>query len=189
MKNPFTKKETAILAILAALGLASYLSGLDNVVADNLGVRTPTGISLFFSTTYYVAFLLGGVVLATLKDRRAGAALVTSIILVFIIQAAFTQFAPRTRPPQAQHIGDSLMHWIQESGTTSSFPSGHSGSSVAVYATLTFLGINPLSALLLMLPIPISRLLLVQHYLSDVLGGAAIGYVLAKVSFMFLKKH
>ena len=186
MKNLFTKKEIVALAILAALGLASYFSGLDYYVADKLGARTPGGISLFFSSTYYVAFILLGVIVASVKNRRAGAALLASIIIVFLIQAAFTDFAPRARPPQAQHIGDSLMYWIEKSGTTSSFPSGHTMISTAVFTTLLLLDIHPLLVLLLALPIAISRIFLVQHYISDVMGGIIVGYVTTKITYWMI---
>jgi membrane-associated phospholipid phosphatase len=185
-KPLFSRKEAYCLLSLSAFGLISYLSGLDDYVAAVLGARTPSGISLFLSSTYYAIFLLTGLVLSTLRRRRAGMALLTSILIVFLIQVAFTDISPRARPPQAQHIGDNLMQWIQRSGTTSSFPSGHTGSSFAVFTTFMLLDMHPLIVLLLALPIAASRILLVQHYVSDVIGGAIVGYVASKAVYRII---
>jgi undecaprenyl-diphosphatase len=182
----FSKKEVLAMAVLAGVCVCSYLSGLDYWLARTLSQRSPIGISLFISTAYYAAYILSGVILLFRKNRRAAAALVLSILLLFLMQDAFTVFSPRARPPEAMHIGDWLMNLIKRTGGSSSFFSGHSASSVAVATTYGLLGIHPALMAALAVPILVSRLTLVQHYLSDVIGGIIFGYVTTKIITILL---
>ena len=69
---------------------------------------------------------------------------------------------------------------------TSSFPSGHATVSVAMYGFIAYMGIRfsrdfnkqvyiLVSALFLVLMIGVSRIVLNEHYFSDVLGGYLVG--------------
>jgi len=187
MDRLLTRREIIALSAIALAGLLSYLSGFDYWLASAMGGRAAHGISLFISTDYFVLFELTGLMVVYLKNRKAAAALIISTILVFALQIAFTDFAPRARPPQALPIGDVLMSIIRRSGASSSFFSGHTASVIAVYATCAGIGLYPTAALLLAVPVIISRLLLVQHYLSDVLGGIIFGYVAAKAALAWLR--
>jgi membrane-associated phospholipid phosphatase len=184
MKNPLSRRETAVLIILCASALLSYLSGLDYYLADMLGHRTPHGISFVISVEFYIAFMVLSIVFLLLKNRNAGIALILSIAIVFALQIGISDIAPRPRPSQALPIGNFLMEAIKKSGTTSSFFSGHSASSAAVWYFYSIYGIFPFTVLAMAVAIMASRLLLVQHYLSDVLSGAAIGYVTARLTHL-----
>lgn len=179
----FTPKEKAFLAALALLAALSYLTGFDYYLARTLSQRTPHGISLFFSYQYYVAYMVLGTVILYLRNRRAAASLLVSVAMVFLIQFAFTEIAPRPRPPEAMPIGDGLLSFIRHTGGMSSFYSGHTGSSIALATTYMLVGMQPALAFVLAFPIILSRLLLVQHYLSDVLAGIIAGYVFAKAVY------
>jgi undecaprenyl-diphosphatase len=183
-----TKKEWAALVILALFAMASYLTGVDYLLAKTLSNRTSHGISLFFSEWYFLAYMLVASAMLLKRDRKALMTLVASVAIIFLIQLAFTKFAPRERPAEAMPIGDGLMKLIRESGASSSFPSGHTASVAAVFALFLLIGFHPAASFLLGLPIAVSRILLVQHYLSDVLGGAIIGYVIAKSVYSLVRR-
>lgn len=72
-------------------------------------------------------------------------------------------------------IGDELMEAILDFGASSSFPSGHSASTVAIAATYMLAGIHGALVWALGLPIIFSRVTLVHHHLSDVVGGLPFG--------------
>lgn len=184
MKSPiFSKRELAWLLVFALAGLISYLSGLDYSLAEAISHRPAHGISLFFSYQYFIAFEVLAVGVLFFRSRRAASVLVISTLLVFMMQAAFTDFAPRARPPQAMAVGDGLMQFIRGSGASSSFFSGHTASSVAAYTVFALEAYNPLVLFALVFPIILSRITLVQHYLSDVFGGIIFGYVTAKLVY------
>ncbi|MFH1125709.1 MAG: phosphatase PAP2 family protein, partial [Candidatus Altiarchaeota archaeon] len=180
--------ELWILGTLALIALLSYLSGLDYALAKALSHRTPIGISLLESSWYYLFFELSALVYLLMKKRRAAVSLILSVALLYLMQVAFTEFAPRERPPEAMPVGDFLMDLIRSTGASSSFFSGHSATAVAVYTIFQMINFHPLLVLLLALPVLISRLTLVQHYLSDVIGGAIFGYVTTKIIYTIIKK-
>lgn len=161
----------------------SYLSGFDYALAGVLGSRTPVGISLFESSWYYLAFEMFALVFLAVKNRRAAVSLILSFVLLYLMQLAFSEFAPRDRPAEAMEVGDSLMELIRITGASSSFFSGHSATAVAVCVVFQLVGFHPLLVAVLALPILVSRLMLVQHYLSDVAGGVVFGYVTAKAVY------
>lgn len=98
-----------------------------------------------------------------------GAALIGDVITVTILKIIFH----RPRPE--------LGFFVETSG---SFPSGHAGVSVAFYGMLFYLAwrlrvLGPLSAAILAATmaflIGLSRLYLIEHYLSDVMNGWLVG--------------
>ncbi|MDX2135121.1 MAG: phosphatase PAP2 family protein [Saprospiraceae bacterium] len=71
-----------------------------------------------------------------------------------------------------------------------SFPSGHTAGAFALFTALTFMlppRMRPLGLPLALLAIAcaVSRIFLVQHFLADVLAGAAIGIGMALISAEF----
>jgi membrane-associated phospholipid phosphatase len=184
----FSRKEVLALSLVAAAGLLSYLSGLDYELARTISDRTSHGVSLFFSVEYYIAYMVLAAAFLYLKDRRAACALAASVLLLFLMQAAISEIAPRTRPPEAMPVGDWLMRIIRQTGTSSSFFSGHTASSVAVCTIYLLVGWHPLAMAILALPIIGSRIMLVQHYVSDVAGGIIFGYVTAKIVYLKVAK-
>ena len=189
MTSTFSRKDIICLSAVALGGLFAYLSGLDYALADGLGNRTTHGISLFFSTEYYLVFMVFSFAFLLHRRRSAALALVVSVVLVFLMQAAFTEFSPRPRPPQALPQGDVLMRFIKSSGGSSSFFSGHAATSMAASTMLILEGVNPALAVAFAVPVMVSRITLVQHYLSDVLGGIVFGYVAGRSVYARLAKR
>lgn len=179
----FSGRELLFLASVSLAGVTSYLSGFDYALAGVLGSRTPMGVSLFGSSWYYLAFETLALVFLAVKNRRAAVSLVMSVVLLYLMQVALSEFAPRERPAEAMEVGDTLMELIRSAGASSSFFSGHTATAVAVYVVFQMLGCHPLLVAVLALPVLVSRLMLVQHYLSDVAGGVVLGYVTAKVVY------
>ncbi|GIX15282.1 MAG: hypothetical protein KatS3mg118_3241 [Paracoccaceae bacterium] len=119
---------------------------------------------------------LTGAALAVLWIRRRpdlmlglAVAVAGNVATVAVLKRIFH----RTRPNLA---------WFVE--TSGSFPSGHAAISVAFYATLFFIAwrlrlLGPIMAALLAATlafvIGLSRLYLIEHYLSDVLNGWLVG--------------
>lgn len=184
----FTKAEMFWLGLLALAGLASYLTGLDYQIAQAFSGRTSHGISLLFSSQYFVIYILTSLMVLYLKSRRAAAALSLTIVLLFLMHVSITEFAPRERPYQALPEGDQLMRLIRWSGASSSFFSAHAASVTAVCTAFLLLDTYPLAAVALGLPIVVSRITLIQHYLSDVLGGVIFGYVTMKAAYWAIGK-
>jgi membrane-associated phospholipid phosphatase len=182
----FTRKEVTLLGVIAMAALLSYFTRLDYSVAEALSTNASHGTSLFFSSQYYVMFIFTGIIVVFLKRKKAAAALAISIVLIFLMQSVITHIAPRARPPQSMLVEDPLMKAIQWSGASSSFFSGHTASVVAVCTVLMQLEVYPVTAFLLAVPIMTSRITLVHHYISDVLGGIIFGYVTAKAAYVWM---
>lgn len=122
-----------------------------------------------------VAVLAAGSLGALALRRQFGLALGLAVALggdvvsVALLKVIFH----RPRPP--------LAYFIETSG---SFPSGHAAISVAFYGMLAYIvwrrnWLGPLSAALLgatvAFAIGLSRIYLIEHYLSDVLNGYLVG--------------
>ncbi|MDD5112202.1 MAG: phosphatase PAP2 family protein [Candidatus Altiarchaeota archaeon] len=181
LRGLFSRKEVEFILILALAGILLYISGLDYALADMLGQRTPTGLSLFVSSWYYVAFEISAFCYLWVKNRRAFASLLASSILLYVMQVAITEIHARERPAEAMQIGGQLMDLIYRTGASSSFFSGHAATVAAACTMFLIIGARPFLVLFLALPIFISRLTLVQHYPSDVAYGIVFGYVTAKI--------
>ncbi|MGR3723729.1 bifunctional DedA family/phosphatase PAP2 family protein [Abyssibius alkaniclasticus] len=160
---------------------ASLASQIDQRLAALLfALRDPWLIQVFSTITAFgdsrvVAALLFGVVLALALQKQwapaLGIALATfgNVLTVTILKYTIG----RPRPVFAYYVE-----------TSGSFPSGHAAISVVFYGMLAFIlwrqrRVAPVLALVFALVmafgIGLSRLYLVEHYLSDVLNGAIIG--------------
>lgn len=93
------------------------------------------------------------------------------------------QTTSRPRPFQVRHdvwaVGKPLDHF--------SFPSGHTLHAV-VFGLIAIHYYSALTIVLMpfMMMVAMSRVILGLHYPSDVVAGAAIGYVLVRLSFLIL---
>ena len=117
--------------------------------------------------------LLAGVLLLTPKHRRAGAAVLTGLVLEIICcNMVLKPLVARVRPCDVNTAVQLLIARPDDF----SFPSGHTGASFAAAAAL-FADRNRLwiPSLILALLIAFSRLYLYVHYPTDILAGAAIG--------------
>lgn len=118
---------------------------------------------------------------------RKEESLVLKIILACALAVSFSEvikvLVPEARPPV------SLIGRI----AGSSFPSSHAAVSVALATTLWFQKRNSrLVVLLVALAVAVGRVLVRAHYPLDILGGAVVGFVAARLVVpvvIYLKKE
>ena len=177
------------LGLVTAAGLAvtSYGSDLplleseDEVNRDLVGGRTPTwdGISevlSFAGDTSWVApaALVLGLLLRWVAHRwRESLFLAAAVIGHWAVFLTTTMLVDRPRPEVPK---------LDEAPATSSFPSGHTGAALALYATLAVVAVRRIptrwikvvvAVLLLLVPVLVaaSRLYRGMHHPSDLVGS------------------
>lgn len=130
-------------------------------------VRVFTDVGSF--PVVIVVGLIAAAYAATHERPRTAAALVAGAVLVPLLVPIVKDLWDRPRPRDA---------YYQPGG--SSFPSGHSAQSIIWIAAAHALQRRPLiiAAVALAAAIGLSRLYLHVHYLTDVLGGFALGVAL-----------
>ncbi len=117
-------------------------------------------------------------------------------IVSFLFSGLLVQIIKRLLPlprPKAffqQGAYPYFFEGVTHSGINS-FPSGHTASAFALITLLVFYTRNPLLCFLFLLyalVIAYSRIYLGQHFINDVVGGAATGIVSALATVFFLPK-
>ncbi|WP_102226707.1 bifunctional DedA family/phosphatase PAP2 family protein [Acidimangrovimonas sediminis] len=167
-------------SVLDFLMLPSVVRMDHNVAALMLALRDPRLIALAAYVTAFgiwqavsIVLIAAGAALWLGGRRPLVLGLLTSIagnvVTVALLKLAFH----RARPP----IG----YFVETSG---SFPSGHAAISVACYGMLAYIAwrvrmVGPilatLAGLVIAFLIGLSRIYLIEHYLSDVLNGYLVG--------------
>lgn len=140
--------------------------------------QSPLGVDLFRYITFLgdkglIWILMALVLLATKKNRKVGILLIITLALTALLgEGMIKHIVQRPRP----FIEYSHLKTVLESTSGYSFPSGHTASSFAaacilaanskkykiLYYSLAFL-------------IAFSRLYLMLHYPSDIIGGILLG--------------
>ncbi|HEY9198024.1 MAG TPA: phosphatase PAP2 family protein, partial [Gammaproteobacteria bacterium] len=193
----------AMLVVVLAAGsllttwlLSGWLAGLDRFLFESLSeLRNPIAdqVMVFITglgdTALLFAVLLSGVAWLWLRGRRNAAlhwlAMTTATaLLTYLLKLVVA--AQRPMP-------------LYEGLSTYSFPSTHTTLSIAVYGYLAVLIARELTparrwapyigAALLVIPIAFSRLYLGAHWLSDVLGGLALGLVTLALFGIAYRRH
>jgi undecaprenyl-diphosphatase len=178
---------------VALLGLAvtysAALPRLDGLAIDEFrdhsGLTAFTGLALAVSVigSTQVALLVAGVagaVLGALREWHGVLMVTLSAVAAQLTVQILKSVVARPRPGAE----DQLVH-----AGGFSFPSGHSTTSMAVYATLTFLAVRAVSrgshraalvtaGTLLVIGIGVSRVFLGVHYPTDVIAGWLTGGLL-----------
>jgi membrane protein DedA with SNARE-associated domain/membrane-associated phospholipid phosphatase len=123
-----------------------------------------------------LAILVGGYFLLQRRDWRPGAALAVALAGAIALSDIVKPLVRRARPP--------VTHWIGHSSGFA-FPSGHAAQSVAFFGMLALVLSTSRSrrvqaivwsgAGLIALIVGASRIYLGSHWLTDVLGGFALG--------------
>ncbi len=130
------------------------------------------------------------------KTRKVGATLVLAIVIgTAITNITMKPFVLRPRPFQSLADNAQYMQWYTEAGSHleslfRSFPSGHTTGAFEIGVAL-FLSIKnkKVSWLFLVYSVLIgcSRLYLMVHYATDVIGGMLCGTVAAILAFFIVK--
>lgn len=151
---------------------------LHDVVRDHPSIAPPLEMFSLLGKPLWFYVLIGGVCVLLLLRRRVR---LTVFLIVTglgggIIDTAVKMWVSRPRPELEHPIATAFGQ---------SFPSGHTFTSTALYGALLLVFIPALSSrlrpvafgvyVLLVSAIAFSRLALGVHFLSDVLGGAALG--------------
>ena len=131
--------------------------------------------------------LLACVLLCFPKTRRCGQTLAISLILIFLLGNCLLK--PLVARPRPFMLNPELSLLIP-SPTDFSFPSGHTYAGIA--ATVVLWHHNPkwgISALVPALLIAFTRLYLMVHFPTDILGGIILGVVCGSVAIWITKKR
>jgi membrane-associated phospholipid phosphatase len=118
-------------------------------------------------------------------------------ILVTVVSYGLKSFFAHARPItffKAEELYDQLsfVEGVYINKAATSFPSGHTMSAFAIcfFIALAFPKRNYISGILFVLAllVGISRIYLVQHFFQDIYVGAAIGMLLATLTYAFAKR-
>lgn len=167
----------------------SAAARIDNLVAgQHMAVTVVTVITMLGSTVVLAAVIAGGALLLALRRQwRLAMYLVVTGVGALVLDPVIKSLVGRLRPALAHPIAHA---------PGNSFPSGHSLGSIACYGALLLVfvpatrgrwrGVFTAVIAVLVAAVGISRVLLGVHYLSDVIGGWAIGITwLGITSFAF----
>ncbi len=187
------------IGITTSIVESSPIVKLDNSFAQFLYVqRVPWVAQVFYFITGFAnqltIVILASIFLIYLLFKKETAYLYAALVAILGDEASvylIKIFINRPRP-----ILD-ITYYIEKS---QSFPSGHAGIAVAFFGFITYYLISHTSernkksivvllGILLVLLIGFSRLYLIVHFLSDVLGGFLIGGLWLVAGIVFREHH
>lgn len=185
------------LVLWIAVGYIQLFYSQNYIIIELNRLWTPLG-DLFFSTSTYLGdsrfVVLIGLVALYYSYQKGILIIVGYTIAGLLIQSSKHYFfADSYRPVKV--LADVLpwLHTVE--GVTnyhnSSFPSGHTTSAFALFATLAFISRSSFVRVLCLLPalvVAYSRMYLLQHYLIDVHIGALVGTLSAIVTYYYLSR-
>lgn len=131
-------------------------------------------------------------------NRRAGVSMTAmglSVSLVsYLLKIFFAHPRPKTYFRERELLENlSFVEGVYVNAGATSLPSGHTMAAFALFGFLSFLAQKkPLTGTLLFalaLAVGVSRMYLVQHFLKDVLFGAALGLALAIIAWWVYEKQ
>ncbi|CAI9832174.1 MAG: phosphatase PAP2 family protein [Nitrosopumilus sp.] len=184
-------------AFLAVTGLviSGATSGLDAAAASWAGGLSGSGIgtAMLYVTEggdVFAMMVLGIVVLAVRRTRRMGAALMILLVLTTLVTGYVKCGVDRDRPEGGPDsdlpvpVSRDTFALFCPSGLDSSYPSGHAARTMAFavvfgYAVSHWFPRGSYLVLLYPALVSASRVLILEHYPMDVVGGAVVGLVLA----------
>jgi membrane-associated phospholipid phosphatase len=156
-------------------GVSRWLAARRNGdLNDVTAVTTEVGGTLAITALAVVAVAAAALVWRRWREPMLVAVAVAGEVAIFL---AVTTLVDRERPP---------VRHLDEAPPTSSFPSGHTAATIALYGALAVIaserarsalvrGLFFTLAVVLPLLVASSRMYRGMHYLSDVLGGVLLG--------------
>lgn len=170
-----------------AVSEAAYSIGGQNVALDLvMEIATETG-----DVYYMLGF--GILLLIIRRTRRVGLSIMISLVIVTIITGYAKCGLDRDRP-ELEYLGGALpisassdtFSLFCDTGYNASYPSGHAGRAAVfgiVLGAALFRHVGVFSYLLLAYPalVSISRVYIIEHYPSDVIGGVILGCLIAGI--------
>lgn len=173
-----------ILLIILDKGEGVLLAnGQNNPFWDNfMKYYTHTGDGLFYTAVIILLLLyrvrLGVTALVSFGVASGGAQLLKNFV-----------FTNHYRP-KAFFEDDSVLHYVDgvKVNILNSFPSGHTTTAFAMFTLFALLtkhnGLKAMFVLMAMLT-GLSRMYLAQHFLEDVVAGAALGTVVTAIVYYY----
>lgn len=198
--NPFRPTGLPLTFTLAVGGLCVWAFGsiMQDVVANEEAVRLDPPVESFVlshreawltalmkSVTWLgsiavlipVVVMLGGYFLIRKKHSWPAIGLITALVGAVALYHIVKRVVERPRPPLADSVGYHFSGW--------SFPSGHATQATAVWGMLALVlaaqgsvrskALVLAAAAIVIASVGASRLYLGAHWLTDVLGGLALG--------------
>lgn len=174
----------------AALWLNTVFAGFDQSVTL-LVHRLYTEAGFFFTPFFEFISFLGkdGIILVLLSlalmlyrpSRRFGTAMLFAITIGALLTNVFLKTAIARPRPYADESSIFYQLWLlvgQNMESDKSFPSGHTTAAFATMTAVFFMGDKRYSwtAFIFAILMGISRIYLVVHFPSDVLGGIIVGF-------------
>lgn len=194
--NGFFLYPAVLLLLLCSLILLIF-----NEVNIQININKIVGIKpldVFFT---YVTFLGDGlfalfiVVVWFFIDRKQAMYLLLSFLFSGLLVFLFKTFVfPESERPvlffdnNVQHYKLKLIEDV-EIFYNNSFPSGHTTTAFALYASLSFISRHreiKLVLFLLAVFVSFSRIYLSEHWLKDVIFGAILGIIVSIVTYFFV---
>ncbi len=156
-------------------------------------LRNPVFDWFFYIVTQLgdqIFFIALAVVLYWTVNKKFAHKFVFAFLVSAIVNTGLKTLFKRLRPYNYPGVV-SLDHWTT---TGYSFPSGHAqAAGVIGYAGMqgykhTQKQWMKIAAILILILVPLSRIYLGQHYLSDVVTGVLLAYMMAHVAFLLVDK-
>lgn len=179
---------TLVVASFTDRGVAIWASRLPRGVVDAGLFVTAFGVSTYMfvvsGTVALWAFLARrGAKRARLRERltrvaHAAVFFFAAIAVSGIIVQAIKHLVGRARPTLLRQVGSFSFHPFSWPNAYASFPSGHTASAFAAATALSLLAPRwRLVWFAAATAIALSRVVVGQHYPTDILAGAALGMV------------
>ena len=129
----------------------------------------------------YIYYVILALLLINKKTRKVGIVMGIAMILNFVIcNLGLKPLVARTRPYDINTVVEILVH----KPSSYSFPSGHSAQAFCVASALLFTKFKYAKPMFIFAcVVGFSRLYLYVHFLSDVLGGAAVGMLCGYLAY------
>ena len=188
---------TGVAAIAAAVTTSAtvvradaYLGGAVRAVADQISHHWGFAVSALAGTDVVLPLTFAAAaVLVALRHWRGAVALLLAVLATQAVVEVIKALVSRPRPAANGHIA--------EAGGFS-FPSAHSATAMALYATLAFIvaryfrgGLRvgvAAAGVAIAVAVGASRILLAAHYPTDVLAGWLTGGALALASWLVVRR-